>query len=148
MPKTLVVIDMQPSFQAANSPQVIVGVTKQILEAKLNNWPIVVLEYDQCGSTHPALISLLKGYKHKSVITKKDDDGSKELIKCLQRRKFPESELLICGVNADCCVITTIYGILNKLTNTIIELSKEACATELGDIDWRRFPKHSRLSLV
>ena len=148
MSTTLVVVDMQPDFDAACSFDVIVGVTEQILYAKQHKWPIILLEYKGCGLTHDALAALLKGYSHKARIGKIDDDGSREVVRCLQRRNFPRHRLRICGVNTDCCVYQTVEGLLNRLDNSIVELAKNACATEWGEVDWRRYLKHPRLSLV
>lgn len=148
MPATLVVVDMQPGFEAACSFDVLVGVTEQILYAKQQQWPIILLEYEGCGDTHDALVKLLKNYRHKARIKKCDDDGSLEVVRCIQRRKFPYNRLRICGVNADCCVYVTVEGLLCRLESSQIELAKTACGTEHGDVDWRRYLRHSRLNLV
>jgi len=148
MPTTLVVIDMQPEFEAANDPKCIVGVAKQIWMAQQQKWPIVLVEYSGCGETHDVFADMLKGYSSKARISKTDDDGSLEVVRCLRRRKFPHHRLRICGVNADCCVYETVEGLLYRLEKSHIELAKEACATEYGDIDWRRYLRHPRLSLV
>ena len=91
MPATLIVVDMQPSFTAANKPSIIVGVTREILEAKRRNWGIIFLEYkptDEMGRTHEGFSSLIRGYRHKARVTKNDDDGSLEVVKAIRRREF------------------------------------------------------------
>lgn len=148
MPATLVVVDMQPDFEAACCLDAVVGVTEQIIYAKHHKWPIVLVEYEGCGATHDAIVKLLKGYKNKARISKCDDDGSREVIRCLQRRSFPRHHLRVCGVNADCCVYLTVEGLLDRLESSLIELAKSACATEYGIVDWRRYLKHPRLKLV
>lgn len=148
MTTTLVVVDMQSAFEAACSFDVVVGVTEQILYAKQQQWPIVILEYEGCGETHEALIKLLKNYRHKARIKKFDNDGSIEVIRCIRRRNFPHNRLRVCGVNADCCVYETVEGLINRLEFSQVELAKDACGTTNGKVDWRRYFRHSRFNLV
>lgn len=148
MSATLVVVDMQPEFEAAFCVDAVVGVTEQIIYARNRNWSIVLVEYQGCGSTHNAIVNLLKGYPNKARIAKWEDDGSREVIRCIQRRNFPRHHLRVCGVNTDCCVYETVEGLLGRLENSVIELAKSACATEYGIVDWRRYLKHPRLRLV
>jgi nicotinamidase-related amidase len=151
MPTTLVVVDMQPEFDAANVPDVIVGVTKQILEAKKKRWPIVIVEYlpkDDIGETHGGLLSLLKGYNKKARIGKVDDDGSLEIVRALRRRKFTEKTLRVCGVNTDCCVAATVLGLLDRIEGEV-EVVKDACEWDNNfQYDWRQFFKDPRIRLV
>lgn len=149
MPATLIVVDMQPDFSAANDPSVIVGVTREILEAKRKNSGIIFLEYSDTGRTHEGFSSLIRGYRHKARVTKDDDDGSLEVVKALCRRGFGKRTLRICGVNADCCVFDTVNGLLGRLDQVQIQVVKDACGSEWSkDFDWRTFTKHPRITLV
>ena len=149
MPATLVVVDMQPDFSAANNPSVIVGVTREILEAKRKKSGIIFLEYSDTGRTHEGFSSLIKGYRHKARVTKDDDDGSLEVVKALRRRGFGSRTLRICGVNVDCCVFDTVNGLLHRLEQVQIQVVKDACGSEWDTgFDWRTFTKHRRITLV
>lgn len=152
MPATLIVVDMQPSFTAANEPSTIVGVTREILEAKRRKFGIVFLEYkpiDEIGRTHEGFSSLVKGYRHKARVTKDDNDGSLEVVKVLRRRGFSNRTLRVCGVNVDCCVFDTVNGLLHRLEKVQIQVVKDACGSEWSkDFDWRTFMKHPRITLV
>lgn len=53
MPYTLVVVDMQAEFDAAYDPKVIVGVTKEIIQAIKTKSPVLFLEYKNCGPHTP-----------------------------------------------------------------------------------------------
>lgn len=151
MPATLVVVDMQPEFDAACCPDVIVGVAREIMEAKRKKWPVVFLEYlpkENIGETHYGLLSLLKGYSRKARIGKTDDDGSYEALRAIRRRKFPEKTLRVCGVNTDCCVASTVLGFLDR-TESEIHVVKDACEWDNHfQFDWRQFLKHPRIKLV
>lgn len=138
--KTLVVVDMQPCFEASNDPNTIIAVTNEIMVAKQNNDAIIMVEYDSSGRSHCGFDAILKDYYYKSKITKKNDDGSKEIIRALKRRKFPARILRVCGVNTDCCVFDTVLGLLNGLKNTKIELVKKACNTDDSSFSWKNSP--------
>ncbi len=145
---TLVVIDMQPSFSSASEPRVVSGVTREIIYSKMKDEPVVFVEFVDCLPTYTSLLNLLKGYRKRSRIRKNDDDGSDEIINCLNRRGYHTDHLKVCGVNADCCVYDTVEGLLKKLPNTKIEVVKDACGWSHANPAWNRYIKHPNLSLV
>jgi len=145
--KTLVIVDMQPVFIASRNPETVIAVANEIMTAKMNNHAIIFLEYNLSGATYSGFQSLLKDYPHKSKIRKNGDDGSKEVIRALNRRNFPMQTLRVCGVNTDCCVYSTVYGLLELLSKTRIEIVKKACNSESTNLDWNDF-KHPNLRVV
>ena len=148
-PYTLVVVDMQPSFKAACNLDVIVNVAKEITIARENNQPILFVEYEGCGSTHESLTNLVKGYKQKSTIMKYYDDGSKEILQAIDRRKFNYDRLRVCGVNIDCCIWSTVVGLIDCTWDMIVEIVKQACNwSEDYKFDWRKYFKHPNVKLV
>jgi len=149
MSATLVVVDMQGCFDAANNPNVVIGVTQEIMLAKQQNSPIVLLEYEGCGKSHEGFSNLLRNYPWKTRVKKTDDDGSAEVIKALRRRGFSNDKLRLCGVNTDACVYATAEGLLKKLSDSQIEVVKNACGCQVvGDVDWRKYLRHPNLKLV
>lgn len=133
-PYTLVIIDMQVGFEAANYQDVIEGCAKEIKRARKAGMPIMLVEYDDFGDTQSALLNLVEGYRKCIVATKYDDDGSYEVGQWLKRKNWPSDNLRVCGVNAWCCVRETIWGLLcrDKHKNMRIKLVKSAC----GDMDF------------
>jgi len=149
MSSTLVVVDMQEHFKSACNPDVIIGVTQEIILAKQKNTPIILLEYAGCGKSHEGFSSLLRNYPWKARVKKGDDDGSQEIVRAIRRRGFNDSALRLCGVNADCCVCATVTGLLKRLEDTQIEVVKEACGWECtARFDWRHYVRHPNLKLV
>jgi nicotinamidase-related amidase len=146
--KTLVIVDMQPIFEASRNPNTVIAVAHEIIVARQNNHPVIFLEYAKSGSTYDGFGSLLKNYPHKSRIKKNDDDGSKEVIRALNRRNFPMQILRICGVNTDCCVHSTITGLLRHLDDVKIEVVKNACNSETKNFNWSYYYKHPNLRLI
>jgi len=142
----LVVVDMQEFFEAACHPDVIIGVTQEIVLAKQKKFPIILLEYEGCGKSHDGFSSLLRNYPWKARVKKGDDDGSQEIVRAIRRRGFNDRKLRLCGVNADCCVFATVEGLLKRL-DTKIEVVKQACGWEY-DFDWRQYLRHPNLKLV
>lgn len=150
MQPTLVVVDMQPCFEASLDVDVIVGVTCEIVKARQRGAPIILVEYrgfDIQDRTHDAFYDLLRNYKRRAIIGKSDDDGSREILQTLKRRQFNSRHLRICGVNSDACVWSTVEGLLEKLDNARIDVVKRACGSE-DPFDWRRFLRHRNLRLV
>lgn len=148
MPATLVVVDMQQSFDAACDPDVVIGVTQEILFAKQKGGAVILVEYHNCGNTHSGFSRLLRNYPYKSRIRKRDDDGSQEVLRAIRRRGFNQQWLRICGVNADCCVYATIQGFLHRLPHAHIDVVKDACGTFDRKFDWRSYIRHPNLVLV
>ena len=148
MQPTLVVVDMQPEFEAAFHPNVVIGVTQEIINAKNVGAPIILVEYRDGGQTFDGFFKLLKNYKNKALVRKNRDDGSREVIQAIKRRKFNPYHLRVCGVNSDACVWSTVEGLLGKLNRSRIEVVKQACFTEDRTFDWRQFLRHKNLRLV
>jgi nicotinamidase-related amidase len=144
---TLVIIDMQEGFEASFEPNVVAGVTQEILLAKSLKLPILVVEFSDNGDTHYGLMRLIAGYNRKAKVAKIDDDGSDVIIRALRRKKFPKDMLRICGVNTDCCVLATIVGLIRKNPTVKIQVPKHACNTS-ERFDWRTYPKYKNLELV
>ena len=146
---TLIVIDMQASFPAACDPNTIIAVTHEIVVAQQQGRPIVLVEYKNCGPSHSGFYKLLQGYAHKSHIHKPADDGSKEILRAIRRRKFDEKQLRVCGVNSDCCVRVTVEGLLTRAPSSKITVIKSACGTEYNSGSWDQYYcNHPNLALV
>ena len=147
MPATLVVIDMQEAFPAACDPNVIIGVTQEIVTTRTKGGAIILVEYQNCGPSHSGFYKLLKNYRHKSRIHKRDDDGSLEILRAIHRRGFNDKWLRVCGVNSDCCVAATIRGLLDRSPESHVDVVKSACGT-FRNTDWRTYIRHANLKLV
>lgn len=149
MQPTLVIIDMQDAFDAACDPDVIIGVTLEILRAKERRTGILIVEYADCGDTHHGFFDLLKGYPYRARCRKREDDGSIEVIRALRRREFNMSHLRVCGVNGDACVVETVSGLLDRLPRTRIDVVKKAVGWSEAIPEWRTYwPKHPQVHLV
>lgn len=149
MPATRIVIDVQPTFPAANRPNLVVGVTRELMAAMKQKAHILVVEYRHCDPTHSALMAMLKDYPNYAKITKPGDDGGREVFKSLGKLGFPTKHLRVCGVNTDCCVQATVNTLAKLLPDSKFELVKNACEwSGSGKYDWRQFPRYANLKLV
>ena len=150
---TLVIIDMQTGFSAANAPETIAAVVHQVKLAKRRQAGIVVAEYDfderedspVFGKTHNKIIEAIGNYKHVEFLIKRSDDGSKEIVEALRRKQFNQKRIRLCGVNTRCCVLATAAGypphnsggLLSKLSKSKIEVEFDACnCTESDSKYW------------
>lgn len=148
MAHTLCVIDMQSEFDAALDPNVVIGVHAQILKTKRLGGDILFVEYEGCGETHKGLLDAARGYGSKARITKKSDDGSQEILRAINRRGFTLDRLRLVGVNAECCVLATIKGLLRRVPEIEIDVVKKACGWHTCEPDWRYYPKNLSIRLV
>lgn len=141
-PYTLVIVDMQPGFDASNHKPTIEACKRQILTAMQNGCPIVVLEMgcENNGQTHESLRQLLTGYDRFVRVSKEQSDGSRELLAACRNRWFPMHRFLVCGVNIHACVESTVRGLSNSMPAARIEVVKEAC-NDNWYIRWDRFYK-------
>lgn len=122
----LVIIDMQPQFverkgfdkNPGNQDKLREAVDNQlrlIREAKKNNLPIVLVEYDKCGPTCRQLAEEVADYHLLRRFQKKSNGlfqflngASKEVMKFLDAHKV--SQLVVSGANGGACVQCTIKG--------------------------------------
>ena len=125
---TLVIVDMQPYFEAVTD-KTVNQVIKLIKTMKEENSFIVVLEYYNCGNTHQRINEELHGYDNSRYMTKSFDDGSNEVLKSLGRKIKAKKKITVCGVNTQACVYRTVMGLREELPNSEITVMKSACNT-------------------
>lgn len=151
MPATRVVIDVQPAFCAANKPNLVVGLTLELVRAMREKAPILIVEYRGSGSTHRSILDLLKGYDRYAKIGKHTDGGGVEVARGVQRNNFPYHHLRVCGVNIDCCVMATVMDMVKMeiFKNSKIEMVRSACEwSRTNKYDWRKFLRHKNVVLA
>jgi len=83
----------------------------EVLEyCRVNNLPVVVLEYKGCGPTVSILKDKVEILKDKSYIAKPKDDGFENTnLRQVLKEKHIETVLLM-GINASACVMSTAAG--------------------------------------
>lgn len=105
--KTLVIIDMQKQFYAANKKLIIKACQREIKRAIKNKEPIIFVEYKFHGRTMRELKDLVKDYKHKHTTIKESNSGAYQIHNAIQKHNLHKN-LRICGVNTDACVLDTV----------------------------------------
>jgi nicotinamidase-related amidase len=127
MSYTLVIVDMQATFNAANSRRVRENCKQEILQAMESNASIIFVEYIGQGPTIPSLVKLTDDYDRVFITRKGDDNGSREVRKTIKNNRLPSRRVRVCGVNTDCCVLETVCGLNRSMKKTTIEISPKAC---------------------
>ena len=142
MPYTLVIIDMQPDFEAANYDWLVENIVEDVELAKRHGANILVVEYCNHCETHEKIVEAIGDYLNAYTIEKWDDDGSEEIIDAIEDYElFPK--LHICGVNYSACVERTIRGLLmNDYPPDQIYVIFENCA---NPEDWEEVLPHTAL---
>lgn len=124
----LLVIDMQPSYDAANHPETLAAVMREIEDAKAKGHGIYVVEFDYAGKSHQKIYDATFSYALTRKVTKHADDGSLWILEQLDRDAWTTKKFKVTGVNIDYCVASTVRGIAAKRPGTYeIEVVKDAC---------------------
>jgi nicotinamidase-related amidase len=139
---TLVIVDMQGDFPAAHWPNVIEETQHQIRLAKLRRDGIILVRYVDSGSVMEPLLNAIGDYPWKVTAFKKKNDGSREVMRAIQRNRFDSTRIRVCGVNTGFCVLATIKGLL-EWEDLIVEVVKSGCgdAQSRKNEGWGGYPK-------
>lgn len=131
MSYTLCVIDMQAHFSAANGQRVIQSCKREIKKAMKDGATILFVEYDGYGPTLPALTGLVKqaGYKKVHTVLKQDNGGGKNVTDYLRQKHLTRANMRVCGVNTNYCVLATVQGINQHMSNSYLSIIADACAS-------------------
>lgn len=154
MAQPLVIIDMQDTFLSADEgnyySRCIKNVARQIKLAKRRGDHILVVEYvhgphkvinkKSCATapTTSSLNNLLKNYKNKVYVYKRDNDGGLEILQTLKSKKIPHKNVRVCGVYANYCVRETVTTMAEKMNTTKIHLVKNAISCHEGRSDGKK----------
>lgn len=131
---TLVVIDMQPKFEAATYRRCCRGVREAVVRAKKRGDHIIFVEYakqwyeEYSQPTLEKITRVVNDYHNFSIVEKNDDDGSADILDLAAERSLDLSEIRVCGVNGSACVKRTVNGLLEKLEDAKIILIRSAIA--------------------
>jgi len=138
---SLVIIDMQVNFPAAQNVKTVTAVIREINQAKRNNRPIFLVEISPgcmpCGPSHPEILAALRGYDNWHRVEKYGSDGTPALT-TPQAESIGDgpaiSEITSCkririvGVNTDCCVQMTALGLKGSGYN--VDVVTDACHSQ------------------
>jgi len=108
MKRTLVIVDMQRSFPTSLIPRVVEACTREVIKAKNRGDAILLVEYEEHGTTNKAITNPIRTYSKKLRVIKPCDDGSHFIREAIQAAGFPNKYLTFCGVNSECCIALTV----------------------------------------
>lgn len=137
----LVVVDMQATFDAANDLRTINAVAREIAKAKQARQWIIFLEYDGDGDTHPCLTNFVNGYANYTYESKTIDDGSGVVQSVCEDLDLKPESFVVCGVNIQACVLSTVRGLTDAFPTTPIRVVKDACNGYPGCRSFKNFDK-------
>lgn len=142
---TLVIVDMQPCWDAANDPATIKAVMRQVKKAKRRDCPIISVTVPYFSAmakqgfppTHACISRLLKGYKKHSAVTKRlCEDGASEVLRACKKlggkktgKKKPE--LRLCGVKTAGCLWALLVGLCRE-PDIKLDVVQGACNSDSG----------------
>jgi nicotinamidase-related amidase len=130
---TLIVVDMQPGFDAANDERTINNCISYVRQAKKDKATIIIMEYgydDECntyGKTHKSITKYLSRYENYYRVVKRQDDGSSAVLTHEVAFHFKQNDVRICGVNTAACVARTALGMKERFNLSNVKVLLDAC---------------------
>lgn len=132
--KVLVVVDMQSHYvywdcRHKNDNELKSTIIECIRLVKLfkdNDLPIIFLHFKDRGSTIRRIRYHVRGYERTYNLEKGVMDGSPQVVDKLQQLGINPTEIHVCGLYADQCVMATVAGLYDKL-NCKVVAHKNAC---------------------
>lgn len=129
MATTLVIIDVQYGFVAAEDPHLRKEIIDEVWAARDRRAGIVLVEYSGFGPTYNDILFNLKGYSLWEKIKKYEDDGGREVYDSVTAHNFDYRSIRLCGVNGNSCVVLTAETLCDMLPYSKVEIVIEACGS-------------------
>lgn len=129
---TLLVVDPLLGEPAANDPEVLAAMVRQVKLARRQGWAVLFLSTEpwRRGDVRPCLTEPLAGYSPRWFTkVKAFDNGALEVRDACFDFNYPTGFFRICGVNTDLCVQSTTGGLLKLFPQAGFRVIKEACAS-------------------
>ena len=123
---TLIIIDMQYDFESALDEDTIGAVLNSIEDAIKREFPIIIVEYHDCGHTLDCIIDAVGDYNKTYFVEKRKDDGGGEINDTVFAQNLKVSEYLVCGVNLSFCVKETVDTLIWEYDRKV-SIIKNAC---------------------
>lgn len=144
--KVLVVVDMQPGYRLAMTPEVVESVEMLVKEARRCDSLIVFLEFVD-APTFARLLRNVRRYDQFVVEQKQGKDGSGEVLEACRRGNYDTGGFVVCGVETHVCVAGTALSLARKMPGSTVEVVQEGCGA-IGGNQWHLFPKAHNLRVV
>ncbi len=145
----LVVIDMQPGFEATRHNGVLDAVVAEVEQARSQGRPVIIVEYGGYGLTYDSIMRVLTDplpYEHFVVLRKTRWSGADIALDYCLKQGWDTSKYRVCGVNTFECVAETAEEFTVLSPDSLVEVVKEACNDKV--IGWKMFPKHPNIRLA
>ena len=135
IPYTLVIIDVQHGYTAAENDNLLTNLLKQIKKAKEDDAAILLVNMDLAGTKSISCIwNAVYDYTYFAQVIKYDTDGSSEIIDALKKYRFlNKNKFKVGGVYSNICVTDTVNGLDRKLPEAEIEVLAKCCYTDYTD---------------
>ena len=130
----LLIIDMQPRYDASSNPELLNSIEYQIKIAKKCKYKIIVVELHhyfkgklhRLYTTRPRLLKKVKNYSQYQLVNKTGADGSSEILVACEKRRWKPKKFIVTGIHSRFCVAATVRGLL-ETCNAKIEIIENAC---------------------
>jgi nicotinamidase-related amidase len=135
IPYTLVIIDVQQGYSAAQNPTLLTNLLNEIKEARRNDAAILfvnMIEHEGIGKNIKRIWEAAYDYRYFAQVIKADTDGSDEVIGAFKKyRYFNKRNIKVGGVYTDVCVADTVNKLAKKLPHADIEVLSHCCNSDV-----------------
>ena len=148
IPYTLVIIDVQEGYLAAENETLLDNILKEIKTARENDAAILFVNMDHIGRNIGCIWDAAYDYTYFAQVIKRDNDGSDAIIRAFSKHKFlNKTNLRVCGIYTHLCVTETVNGLTKKLPKSNVEVLTKCCNDDEDELemDVRIFDKFKPL---
>ena len=138
---TLIVVDMQPAFDASRDDLMQERIIRRIRHHNARGDICAALELDPWDGTYPSILFALREGQYfrddhgdDLILRKTENDGSQIIDLIESRSLVTDSVFEVVGVNTGYCVLATARGILSRIPDSFIRFPVWCCRTP-GDDD-------------
>lgn len=128
IPYTLIIIDVQEGYTAAEDETLLTNILKEIKDARENDAAILFVNMDNVGRNIGCIWDAAYDYTYFAQIIKRDNDGSDAIIRAFSKFKFlNKTNIRVAGVYTHLCVTETVNGLTKKLPKSNVEVLTVCC---------------------
>ena len=127
IPYTLVIIDVQEGYVAAENETLLDNIIKEIKTAREDDAAILFVNMDHIGRNIGCIWDAAYDYTYFAQVIKRDNDGSDAIIRAFRTHKFlNKTNLRVGGIYTHLCLTETVNGLTEKLPKyNYIEIRKQ-----------------------
>jgi len=134
---TLIIIDMQPDFQASKSRGLRGNIKNELRKAIQNDCDVIFVEFDNHFSkTYSSLTKIVRNKNNVFFVSKEKISGGQSIANVVNLNGLSKT-FRISGVQTECCVMSTVTDLSKLFPGSKIEVIQNCCASFVSPLNHR-----------